>query len=162
MNTEEIPYFEDKESALRPDLPIVERDTINAILYNPKTNEYLCLDWEKFNWKTFIIGGVEDGENPVVAAQREIKEETGYSNLKFITEIGKARSGYFAAHKNENRISNAAGLLFELITEEKEAVDSSETVNHICRWIPEKEVGDFINLDSQRYFWEMMKKVKKI
>ena len=94
----DIPYFEDEDSKLKPDLPIVERETINAILYNPETKEVLCLDWEKFGWKTFVIGGVEDNESPREAAIREIEEETGYVNLEFIADLGRLRSGYFAAH----------------------------------------------------------------
>ena len=37
---------------------------------NPETKKILCLDWEKFNWKTFVIGGVEDTENPKEAAKQ--------------------------------------------------------------------------------------------
>jgi len=110
----EIPYFEDEDSKLRPELPIIERPTINAILWNPRTNEFVCLDWQEFGWKTFIIGGIEEdkGEDARAAASREIEEETGYTDIEFVAEIGKLRSGYFAAHKNENRIANTTGLLF--------------------------------------------------
>jgi transcriptional regulator with XRE-family HTH domain len=45
------PGGEDEFSKLRPSLPIVERATINAILWNPRTDEILCLDWEKFGWR---------------------------------------------------------------------------------------------------------------
>lgn len=74
MNQSHIPYFEDEESKLHPESPTVERITINAILWNSQTNEFLCLDWEKFDWKTFVIGGVEDEEDILEATIREIEK----------------------------------------------------------------------------------------
>lgn len=153
MNNMEIPYFEEEDSKLKPDLPIIERDSINAVVYNPKTNEVLCLYWEKFGWKTFVIGGIENNEEAVVAAEREILEETGYKNIKFISIIGKTKSGYYAAHKGENRISNSTGILFELLDTERVEVKESETTHHIFKWIPKDDVKDFINISSQKYIW---------
>ncbi len=153
-NNIDIPYFEDEKSKMNPDLPIIERNNINAVIINPKTNQVLCLDWEKFDWHTFIIGGVDEGEDIILAAKREIEEETGYKNLKFISEVGKCRSGYFAVHKNENRIANTTGLLFELMDEEKTETKESETANHVFKWIPKDDVMEYINLNSQKYIWE--------
>jgi len=151
--TEEIPYFEDENSKIHPGLPIVERETINAVLWNPKTNEILCLDWEKFGWKTFVIGGVEDGEDLEESAKREVEEETGYVNIEFISDLGKLRSGYFATHKNENRIANTTGFFFKLKNNKQKPVDVSN-LPHIFKWIPKEEVASYINLSSQRYLWK--------
>ena len=158
--TDTIPYFEDERSKPLPGLPIVERETINAVLYDPKTNRILCLDWPKFEWHTFIIGGIENGEDPVECAEREILEETGYKNIKLLASLGKTRAGYYAAHKKENRISTADCLLFELVDEERASTKESETANHTIKWVSRDEVSAFIDLKSQSYLWEMaMKKI---
>lgn len=152
--TTDIPYFEDEETKPQPGYPTVERETINAIIYDPVTDEVLCLDWNNFDWKTFIIGGVEEGEDPVVGALREIEEETGYTDLEFVADVGRMKSGYFAAHKNENRIANATGLIFKLKSRTQKEISEAEKGVHTMLWLPRDQVADFVNLSSQRYAWE--------
>ena len=63
-------------------LPFVERNAIHAIIKHWSEDKYLVLFWKKVNWVTFVTGGVDDGEKPVEAAIREIKEETGYHEFE--------------------------------------------------------------------------------
>ncbi|MFA6278964.1 MAG: NUDIX domain-containing protein [Candidatus Paceibacterota bacterium] len=151
---EEVPYFEDEDSKLHPGLHVVERPTINVILWNPRTNEFVCLDWQKFGWKTFIIGGIEEGESAETAASREIEEETRYTDVEFVAELGKLRSGYFAAHKNENRIANTTGFLFKLTSDGQKVNEDAAALPHVFVWIPRERVADYLTPSSQKYLWE--------
>ena len=153
MNQTNIPYFEDEESKLRPDLPIVERNTINAILWNSQTDKFLCLDWEKFGWKTFVIGGVDDEEDALEAAIREVAEETGYMDIELIADLGKLRSGYFATHKGENRIANTTGFLLRLKSDKQQAIENAADLPHVFKWIAKNNVESFLTLSSQKYLW---------
>lgn len=154
MRQEKVPYFEDESSKLRPDIPIIERATVNVILWNPQTKECLCLDWTNFGWKTFVIGGIEDGENPIKSAIREIKEESGYLDIEFVVNLGKIKSGYFATHKNENRIAHTTGLLFTLKSDERAPADDISSLPHVCKWVPKDGVASFLTLSSQAYLWD--------
>lgn len=44
---DDIPYFEDEKNRPLPDVPTIERDNIVAIIYDPKADKFLCLDWPK-------------------------------------------------------------------------------------------------------------------
>lgn len=153
MTHEDIPYFEDLEAPLRPGEPIVERNVVHVIVFDPKTNKVLCLDIPKFKWHTIIVGGIEDSETTLEAAKREIAEETGYVDIEFVKEVGKSRSGFYAEHKKENRIANATGMLFRLISDKKVPTNEEDAANHTCVWVPKEEVSGYINIASQNYIW---------
>lgn len=144
-----IPYFEDKDTPVRTDKPTVERRTINAIVYNPQKDEFLCLDWTEQNWKTTIIGGIEEGEELETAARREIEEETGYADLEYKGEVTRFYTSFYAAHKEVNRLADTTAVLFILKSEEQKAVNAEETKNHTFKWIPKSEVLSFLNIEPQ-------------
>jgi hypothetical protein len=137
--------------------PVIERITINAILWNPYADTFLCLDWIKFGWKTFVIGGVEEGENLQEAAEREIAEETGYRDIELVANLGALRSGYYAAHKKENRVAHTTGFLFRLKSARQSAVKNTVNLPHIFQWVPRSEVSSFLTPSSQKYLWDQAK-----
>lgn len=117
----------------------VLRKNVHAIVKNSK-NEYLCLKWKQHDWTTFPMGGVEDGEDIISAAKREVYEETGYKNIKLVEVLGgPVRAEYFAAHKDQNRIAITQAVVFELIDEEKDLINEEENATHEVFWIPIKE-----------------------
>lgn len=135
------PYRPDKANPHIEGKKTVERQTIQAIVRDPKTEKYLCLKWKKHPWTTFVVGGVEAGEDLVEAARREVLEETGYKNLAFKRVLGgPVRADYYAAHKGENRIAYASAILFELQNDERADVALEEQETHEIIWLEEKEL----------------------
>jgi len=94
------PYVKDDP---REDKETEKRDVVTAIVKNPKNNKYLCLNWKTTEWKSFPTGGI-DNDYLEEAAKREVAEETGYTNIKFIKQIGDSvYAEFYRPHKDSNK-----------------------------------------------------------
>ncbi|KKT71701.1 MAG: Leucine-tRNA ligase [Candidatus Uhrbacteria bacterium GW2011_GWE2_45_35] len=96
------------------------RQSIVAVVRNPKTDEFLSINWgSELGGNLFVGGGRDEGEDPIECARREVTEETGYKNLRFISQTETIHHHYFAFSKNKQRNIDCVGLYFELEDEEQ-------------------------------------------
>jgi len=117
------------------------RRMVHAIVKDGK--KVLCVKWKKHPWTAFVVGGVDDGENIVDAARREVLEETGYKNLIFEKVVGTQMKGvYFAAHKDENRVANTTAVIFKLKDDKREKVSQEELEKHEAVWLDVKNINE--------------------
>ncbi|MFH1431555.1 MAG: class I tRNA ligase family protein, partial [Nanoarchaeota archaeon] len=143
--------------AVKKDKKTIKRDAVFGIVKHWKENKYLCLNWEKFNWKSFVIGGVEKDETPKEAIKREVIEETGYSDIKSIKQIGfESHANFFARHKDVNRYGRFKAFLVELKSDKYKKPEEEHTKNHNPEWIEYNKVVDYINLENNKYFWNIL------
>jgi leucyl-tRNA synthetase len=140
---------------IRKDLPFVERKTITAIVKHWSEDKYIGLVWKKVPWKTFITGGVEKGQSVEEAAFAEVREETGYQNIKFVKNLGKVSSKFFHVPKGENRSAHFDVLYLELKDGERIEVSEKEQANHDVVWVSKEEIKSFITPEAQKYMWSM-------
>ncbi|MBU6490571.1 class I tRNA ligase family protein [Patescibacteria group bacterium] len=118
----------------------VERRNVHAFVKN-KDGKILCLKWKKYPWTTFPMGGIEEGEDAVAAGRREVAEETGYIHLTNPRMLGgEVRAEYFAAHKDQNRISYTTLIAFDLEDEAREPVAKEEGEAHDIFWADPSDV----------------------
>ncbi|RLC37759.1 leucine--tRNA ligase [Candidatus Falkowbacteria bacterium] len=150
-----------KERA-RKDAKIVRRNVVYGLVKNLKNNKIMLLKWPEYKTCTFVVGGVKEGENSIEAAKREIIEETGYKNLKFIRQIGdEVHVSYYAMHKNENRYAYAKCFYFELENDDNGGINEEEKSKHEVLWIKENDVDDRLYYENFKYFWDIYKNGKK-
>lgn len=140
---------------------LIERNATISIVYDPRTDAYLTLSWTKQNWKTFITGGVDDGEDVVASAIREIREETGYSDVELTRIIGKSQSEFYAAHKDVNRLARNTVLLFELKSDARDQIDGAEAAQHQPVWMRAEDIqkAGFQHAEFS-YIWERLREDK--
>ncbi|MEK7650578.1 MAG: DUF559 domain-containing protein [Patescibacteria group bacterium] len=146
------PKMIDTHDPPREGVKTVARNAIQAIIINPKNQKVLCLKWKKFPWTTFITGGIEGDEDMVEAAKREITEETGYKNVKYVKTLGgPVESHFFANHKNENRKAVFHALVFELENEEQQELSEEEKQIHEVVWLTWDELAKDKNIKCSEY-----------
>lgn len=131
-----------------------ERKNVQVVVRNPKDGKILYLRSDKYKWNTFPMGGVEEGEDILEAAKREVLEETGYKNLKNGVILGgQVRAEYFATHKDENRVSYTSLVSFDLADEERVEVSQEEKNNHEPRWANLKDLNVTFMVHAEMDIW---------
>ncbi len=96
------------------------RTSIIAIVRDPKSGKVLTLDWKKNGGRLLIGGGIENGEDPVACAEREIREETGYTHVRLVSRSEVVHHHYFAYAKGVARNIDVTGYLFDLVDDVRE------------------------------------------
>jgi len=154
-----IPSVVDHVNPPREDKPSKVRKNVHAIVYNSVTKKYLIIRNKKFGWDSVIIGGVEEGEDLIEAAKREIEEETGYVDLEFKRALGgQVKASYFAKHKDENRIAFASAVYFELKSNKQKPRGDQEDKDDEILWVDAADMVPGKMVNSELPYWlERMK-----
>jgi leucyl-tRNA synthetase len=153
-----VPAHDERDNAFAKkfNLPIIEviepetgtpqedpefRKSIVAIVRNPKDNTYLSVNWGELGGNLYIGGGREDEEDIIACAEREIAEETGYSNVQFVAQTGKIHHHYYAYSKKKARFIEAYGLLFDLVDDTKidQQLEEDEKNKFSVEWLSQKD-----------------------
>ncbi len=148
---------EGTDSSIKPDQDFVHRDAIVAIIKNPKDETYLCVSWKEFLMHGLITGGVDEGEDIVEAAKREILEETGYKNVRLVNNPEIAiHSLFYQRVKKQNRWARFQYLIFELENEEREPIDDEEALLHDLVWLKKEELQDFFTVVEGKFIIDLI------
>ncbi len=167
-----VPAHDDRdyEFAIKFDIPIIQvleeetgtpqanettKKSIVAIVYDPKEDKYLTINWGKNGGRLFVGGTIKDKESAIDCAIREIEEETGYNDLKLIGEDFKINHHYYAYNKDKYFNIEATPILFELEsnrqTETNLDDDEQFNVEWVSRDVVEKEIIDELHKKSFEY-----------
>ncbi len=150
-------YIGKEEGAPKVGEKFVKRDAVCVVLKNPKDDTYLCNVWKTSHMQGLLTGGIEDGEDVVEAATREIKEESGYRNVRFINDPKwTVNTFFYHQQKKQNRWARFRYLYFELENEERDAVDQVEAEKHEFVWKKKEELKDFFSVFEGRFLLNIL------
>ncbi len=142
------------DDAVRSEVPFVKRHAAVCIIKHWSEDKYLCVKYKANTWQGFVIGGIEAGENAEEAAAREIQEETGYKNMRFVRKLGDiVHSQFYHMVKKQNRWAEFQGMLFELTSDEQEEITEDEKALADLVWISRDEVMEFVNAPDIKEIW---------
>lgn len=143
------------DDAIKNDVPFVERNAVVCVIKHWSEDKYLCHSLKINDWKGFVVGGIDDGEDPIETGLREIKEETGYLNVAFEKKLGGTiHSQFYQNVKKQNRFAHFTPLLFKLKDDQKIEISEEEKKFYDIHWLSSKEVSAFINRDDMKLIWE--------
>ena len=132
-----------------------EKQSIVAVVHDPKKDQYLTINWKDKGGRLFVGGTRKNQEDAVACAKREIQEETGYTDIELVCEDFTIRHHYYAYNKNQYFAIEATPLLFELKSDKKvsQKLDPDEDfeVEWVDRATIEKEVKDELHKKSFEY-----------
>lgn len=152
------PYFYGEgEEKIREDKPTQKRHSVIAVIKHPEKEEYLCLDCKKRNCKSFVLGGIEQGESVADAAIREIKEETGYTDVLIENQSDfKLINHFYAGYKGVNRYATLDIIFGTLKSETNIGIVPEENEKHTVKWIPKDDLKNFISVNNNQFVVDMI------
>jgi leucyl-tRNA synthetase len=135
--------FEHAENTHRPDAPTVPREVICAVVKHPTEDKYLIAKPKESDFWSPVMGGIDDGETPEQAARRELREETGYDDIKSIEAFNEVlASVFYAQHKNVNRIAYLNTVKIELASLRAQDISEEESAAQDNYWATPEEVAE--------------------
>ena len=144
------PYFKGTgEESLNPNVETKFRTSVIAVIKNEEDNTFLCVDALKRNCKSFVLGGIEKGETPEEAAVREVKEETGYVDIKINRKsILELHNHFYAGYKGVNRYAILNVIFGTLNSKKREKVSDEEFNKQKAIWVKKENLKDFLTVNN--------------
>jgi leucyl-tRNA synthetase len=139
----------------RGGVPIIERNNVVCIIKHPTEEKYLVSKWKKIAWNGFLTGGIESGETEKETVFKEIKEETGYVNIKDVQVTDFSSHGlFYHVGKNVNRLAHYKVCVAQLADlEEVERSDEEKEIADFV-WVEKEKVADLLTRFDMKSVWE--------
>ena len=135
-------------------MQIIREKSAGAVVFFNGENgpEYLLLLYEAGHWD-FPKGGIEEGETELDAAIREVREETGLTNIEIIN--GFRKEIHYNFRKNKNLVKKTV-IFYLAKTDTKNVRLSFEHKDYI--WLPYEAAYNKLTFKTAKETLEMAHK----
>ncbi len=138
----------------RADKETRTRAVVSAIIRRAGTEEYLLQDMADGR-RGFTGGGVEEGETIEEALRREVREETGYTEMKIVASLGEIWGHGYKPKKDLNCLDPDQVFVVEVTGEPQQMRAEEDLTAHQLVWKPRSEVEGFVNLQHHQLAWRL-------
>lgn len=152
------PYFYGQgEEKVREDKQTQIRHSVIAVIKHNVENKYLCVDCKGRECKSFVLGGQEKGETLEEAALREVKEETGYVDVKITYHSPfKLINHFYAGYKGVNRYATLDIFFGEINSNKNIEISEEENDKHVVKWIDKDKLTNFITVNNNKFALDIL------
>jgi len=133
----------------------IKKDSIVAVVYDEINDKFLTLNWHDKGGRLFIGGTLAENESAEECAIREIKEETGYTDISLVRILPKINHHYYAYNKDKYFNIESTGLLFKLNSHKcvKQELEEDEVfdIEWVSKDVLVEEVVDELHQRTYQY-----------
>ncbi len=144
------------EDAPRHGLETISRPAIDIIIEHPSDGTFL-LQREKDGDRDLVhlVGGGTDGEDELIAVERELIEETGFTNFEFVSKepvfITKAIGFRHSKNKNQSGTSHFYHIKLKDLEQVPSEIDEGK---HTIEWVNKGDVAELITWSWHLRGWQ--------
>lgn len=139
--------YKDDLNPPKPGHDLIYRDVVQVIVKHPTEDKIILLEHTEENAAkyAYLTGGIDEGEDALQAAVREVYEETGYKNVKRAYDLGHDYTGRFwHPLKQLNRHAHFVNVVVELADLEQDEVSPVEAAKHHVHWVATDETAKYM------------------
>lgn len=136
------------------------KQTLSAggIVLNAK-GQVLVVNQNGNSW-SLPKGHIDEGEDALTAAKREIYEESGISQLTFIKDLGAYSRYKIGLDGNEDQSEWKTMQMF-LFTTDEETLKPIDPENPEARWVEKDKVAELLTHPKDKKFYLQSIKIEK-
>lgn len=127
-----------------------ETRSVGGVVINRK-RQVLVVSQHGASW-SLPKGHIEDGETPLEAAKREIEEESGITDLKFIKNLGTYKRFKISLDGGEDKSEIKIISMF-LFSTSQEEINPKDSENPEARWINKTQVVKLLTHKKDKEFF---------
>jgi 8-oxo-dGTP pyrophosphatase MutT (NUDIX family) len=133
-----------------------ETKSAGGIVINTKGEICLLVSQHGTSW-SLPKGHIEEGEDAMAAAKREIYEETGITDLEFIKELGSYQR-YKIDKKGQEDLSEFKTIFISLFRTNETLIKPIDPENPEARWVSKEKIADLLTHPKDKEFFLKIKR----